>query len=128
MVSITLKTPDNATMKTPSKLIIPMLAILATTTPLAVALPKLGRSITGTIENVNVQAKEVIMRQVDRGTVVSFVWNTRTTFSVSNRPADASILKKGQRVDAIYHTPFFGKPYVSRVRLLSTAGSEKQTK
>ena len=115
-------------MKTPSKPVILMLAILAATTPFAAALPNTGRRITGTIENVDAQAKEVTLRPENKGSAVSFVWNKRTTFSTNTQPADASILKKGQRVNTIYHSPFFGKPYVSRVKLLTTAAPETQTK
>lgn len=120
--------PDVATMKTSPKPIILMVAILAATAPFAAALPNTGRRITGTIENVDAQAKEVTLRPASKGSAISFVWNKRTIFSTSTRPADASILKKGRRVDTIYHTPFFGKPYVSRVMLPTTAAPENPTK
>lgn len=111
-----------------SKRVILMLAILAVTTPFAAALPNTGRRITGTIVNVDAQAKEVTLRPENKGLAVSFVWNKRTAFSTNTQPADASVLKKGRRVITIYHSPFFGKPYVSRVKLMTTAAPENQTK
>lgn len=115
-------------MKTTSKPVILMLAVLAVTTPFAAALPNTGRRITGTVESVDANAKEAILRPENKGSAVSFVWNKRTTFSTNTQPADASILKKGRRVKTIYHSPFFGKPYVSRVMLLTTAAPENPTK
>lgn len=105
-----------------------MLAILAATMPFAAALPNTGRHITGTIENVDSQNKEVTLRPENKGSAISFVWNKRTTFSTDTRPADASILKTGRRVKTIYHSPFFGKPYVSRVILTTMAAPENPTK
>lgn len=123
-----METPHIATMKTQSKPIILLIAIQASLIPFAAALPTSGRRITGTIEKVDAQAKEVIMRREDKGPAVSFVWNKRTTFSANSQPADASILKMGRRVNTIYHSPFFGKPYVSRVMLPTTAAPENPTK
>ncbi len=115
-------------MKTPSKPIILMLAIVAATTPFAAALPTTGRHISGTVENVDAQNKEATLRPENKGSAVSFIWNKRTTFSTATRPADASILKTGRGMKTIYHSPFFGKPYVSRVILTTTAAPENPTK
>ena len=105
-----------------------MLAILAATTPFTAALPSTGRRVTGTVEYVDAQNKEVTLRPENKGSAISFIWNKRTTFSTDTRTADASILKKGRRVKTIYHSPFFGKPYVSRVILPSPAAPENPTK
>ena len=104
-------------MKTSSNPILLLLAIVAATTPFAEALPNTGRRITGTIENVDAQAKEVTLRTEKSGSPISFIWIKRTIFSINATPADASILKKGRQVNAIYHSPFFGRPYVTRVTL-----------
>lgn len=123
-----MKTPDIATMKTPSKPIILLLAVLAATAPFAAALPNTGRRITGTVENVDTPNKEVTLRPENKGSTIFFVWNKRTTFSTETQPASASVIKSGQRVKIIYHSPFFGKPYVSRVMLPATAATENPTK
>lgn len=115
-------------MKTSSHPIILLLAIVAATTPFAEALPNTGRRISGTIENVDFQAKEVILRTEKSGSPISLVWIKRTRFSINATPADASILKKGRQVNAIYHSPFFGRPYVTRVTLQTAATPKNQTK
>lgn len=96
-----------------------LLACIATP---AMALPTLGRHLTGTIEKIDLRIREVEMRRADKGTDVTFGWNRRTTFSTNGHPADATILKPGTRAKVIYHTPFIGKPFVSRVRIV--AGSQ----
>ena len=104
-------------MKTTSKSITFMVAILATTAPFAAALPNSGRRITGTILKVEPRVREAGMRWDDKGTVIAFSWNDRTTFVSNATFTDAAILQPKARVNVIYHAPFFGKPFVSRVRL-----------
>lgn len=84
-----------------------------------------GRRITGTIQMVDAQSQEVAMLREDKGIVIKFVWNKRTTFVASSQIADASILKRGARIEVIRHEPFFGKPFVTKVTLLPTYKTKK---
>ena len=58
------------------------------------------------------------MRREDNGTPITFTWSKLTTFVTSTSMADATILRKGARVEVTRHVPLFGKPLVTKVTLL----------
>ena len=107
-------------MKTTPLLIALMFAALANFATPAAAITPQGRHITGTIQTVDASAREAQMLPQDNATPVTFVWNKLTTFVTAASMADATILKKGARVEVILHRPFFGKPFVAKVTLLPT--------
>ena len=115
-------------MKTKSLLLVPLLAFFASITAPASAITPHGRQITGTIRKVDAPAREVEMLREDKGTLLNFVWNKYTTFIANAQFADAGILKKGARVEVNSHTPFFGKPFVTKVTLLQTHNQNPKTK
>ncbi|MCB1209130.1 MAG: hypothetical protein KDK97_07370 [Verrucomicrobiales bacterium] len=108
-------------MKTRSRLIALLFAMLASFTMPATARTPHGRDIIGIIQRVNPQTQEVEMRRDDTGAVITFVRVKRTTFVADGRLADATILKPGAHVTVSHHVPFFGKPFVTRVTLLPAA-------
>ncbi len=91
----------------------------------AAAITPQGRHHTGTIQKVDTSAREVEMLREDNGTPITFVWNKLTTFVTDTSMADSAILKKGARVEIILHRPFFGRPFVAKVRLLSATHPKK---
>lgn len=94
----------------------------------AQALPTLGRSVTGIVQQVDVKTREVEMRRDDKGTPLKFVWTKRTVFQADSRPADAGIIKIGAHITVRYHEPFFGNPFASRAKLLQTQVLEPASK
>ena len=115
-------------MKTHTKLIAIVFASLANfATPASARSPQ-GRHITGIIRKVDASAREVEMLRENDRTPITFVWNRFTTFVAATSMADAAILKKGARVEVVRHTPFFGKPFVTKVTLLQTHNQTTKTK
>ena len=94
--------------------------VLGIPTP-ATARSPMGRHISGIVQMTNIQTREVVMLRTDTGVPLSFVWIGRTIFVVNRQLADAAILKKGAMVEVVYHQPFFGRPFVTKVTLLSAS-------
>lgn len=65
------------------------------------------------------------MLREEHATLITFIWIKRTAFVANSQFTNASILKKGARVDVIYHKPIFGSPFVTRVLLLPNATAKK---
>ncbi len=72
------------------------------------ALPPRGSHLEGVVTALDMKARRASL-VTDAGRAVSFTWNRRTRF------VTASPLRKGARVAIVYHQPFFGEPFVSRV-------------
>ena len=87
----------------------------------AAAMPRTGRRITGIVQKTNWQGRESeILRTDARGPLI-FVWIAPTAFVANRQWVNAAILKPGARVEVTYHHPLFGRPYVTRVTLLSAS-------
>lgn len=99
------------------------LALAVSIPTLAVARTHMGRHITGIVQKSNVQTREVEILRADTGTTLSFVWNNRTTFVANMQVVDPTILKRGAKVEVIYHQPFFDQAFVSKVTLLPAPAS-----
>ena len=87
--------------------------------PLAAAKSPRGRRISGIVEKTNASARETEIMRTDTSTPLSFVWSDRTTFVAHRQVVDAAIIKSGSKIEVIYHQPFFGRPFVTKVTLLS---------
>ncbi len=84
-----------------------------------------GRRRTGTVENVDHAARQLIFRADRQEKTKAYVWNKRTRFVREISFVEASALSKGTRTDGTVHSPFFGQPFVSRVILLPSAPSAR---
>lgn len=120
--------PPLNTMKTQPLLIALLLGFQASFAGPVAAMPNVGRSITGTIQKVDAQAQETQMVRDDKGTLITFVWVRRTTFVANDRFTGAAILRKGARVEVRYRVPVFGKPFVTRVKLLPATSPTGKTR
>lgn len=96
-----------------------MLAFVVSLMTSATALPLSGRYVTGIVKKVDLQARQAQILPLEKAEPLGFTWNPRTVFSAKKQPADAGIVKRGAKVKVIYHQPFFGPAYVSRVTLLA---------
>ena len=108
-------------MMTPRLLFALALAVVVCAATPATAKTPRGRRISGIVQKTNWQAREAEILRTDRIGALSFVWNTRTTFVANMQLANSTILKQGARVKVSYHRPLFGRPFVSRVMLLSVS-------
>ena len=105
----------------PRQLFALALAVVVSTPTPATARNPTGRRISGIVQRTNWQALEAEILRTDRVGALSFVWNTRTTFVANRQLVNSTILKHGARVEVRYHRPLFGRPFVSRVMLLSAS-------
>lgn len=97
------------------------LAIVVSVPSLATARTPTGRHITGVIQMTNGQTREVEILRTDTGETLSFVWNNRTKFVANMQFVSAAIFQPRDKVEVIYHRPFFGRPFVTKVTLLSAS-------
>lgn len=90
-------------------------------------MPRTGRRIAGVVQNANWQTREVAIVRTDTSEPLSFVLIDRTIFVANGQLANAAILEPGAKVEVIYHRPVFGRPFVTRVTLLSAPARAAKT-
>ncbi|MCX6952560.1 MAG: hypothetical protein NTV51_10410 [Verrucomicrobia bacterium] len=95
-------------------------AVVSIPTPAAARAPR-GRLISGIVQKTNEPTREAEIVHTDTGAPLSFVWISRTIFVANVQVVDAGILEPGAKVEVIYHQPFFGRPFVTKVTLLSAS-------
>ncbi len=115
-------------MKTKPLFLILVFAFFANFAMPASAITPQGRKITGTITKVDAVAREVEMVREDSGEPVMFTWNKHTSFLADGQFVDSTVLKKGARIEAIRHAPFFGKPFATKITLLTNNHTKTKTK
>ena len=96
-----------------------ILTLVVSMTTAATALPLSGRYITGIVRKMDWQAQEAEISLPETGQSIIFTWNRRTRFLANGEVAGSGILKPETMIQVIYHQPFFGRPFVSRVTALS---------
>lgn len=94
------------------------LAVVVGIPTLATARTPTGRHVTGIVQKTNIQAREAEILRTDTGGTLNFVWKNRTKFVANMQFVSAAILQQGDKVEVIYHRPFFGRPFVTKVTLL----------
>ena len=83
----------------------------------ALALPRLGRDAAGIVERLDRNAKTFQLRRAKDARPMTLTWNSRTRFIEGAQFVDAAILREGAPVRVIYHSPFFGERFVTKVVL-----------
>ncbi len=81
----------------------------------AFALPRLGRDSAGIVERLDGSAKTFQLRRPKNAPSMTLSWNSRTRFIEGAQFVDAAKLREGVPVSVIYRSPFFGKPFVTKV-------------
>ncbi len=104
-------------------IIVVILLLAAFLAPVSAVTPH-GRRVTGTIKKVDAAKREVEMLADDTNALVTFTWNSQTSFVANAKFTDAAILRAGARVEVVRHVPFFGSPFVTKV----TLQTNRQTK
>lgn len=83
----------------------------------ALALPQLGRDAAGVVERLDETAKTFQLRRANDPTPLTLIWNSRTRFIEGAQFVAAAKLHEGTKVRVIYHSPFFGERFVTKVIL-----------
>lgn len=81
----------------------------------ALALPRLGRDAAGLVERLDGDTKTFQLRRTSDAKVMALSWNSRTRFIQGREFVPATNLREGMRVSVIYHSPFFGSDFVTKV-------------
>jgi hypothetical protein len=98
-----------------------VVANLVSTASPTLALSIRGRHIKGIIQKVDAQEGDAELLQPGKAKRLRFTWDKQTKFVADLQFVDAAMLRSGASVEIIYYHPFFGDPYVTKVRLLSVS-------
>ena len=81
---------------------------------------------SGTIETVDQNARILRVQRQGEAVPLTLVWNSRTSFVEGTRLVTAAELTNGARVTVWYRTPFFGKPFATKIVIERSAVRPKQ--
>jgi hypothetical protein len=84
----------------------------------AQAMPPLGRHATGAVRDVNRAAQTLTIAGPTDPQPRVFRWNERTLFVAGGSFTTVAAVPRGATVTYIYHTPFIGDPFVTKVTVL----------
>lgn len=74
-----------------------------------------ARELIGTVQRIQPQAHSLTIVSAKAAASLELIWKRDTRFIENNHFVDSASLRKGTQIAAYYHTPFFGKPYLSKV-------------
>lgn len=92
-----------------------VLSIMALTTFDSSARPPRPRHKCGVIENINHENQTLKLKLVDEEKTLEFVLKKRTVVIRNSTFDTVTSLKKGMHVCVYYRSPFFGKPFLTRI-------------
>ncbi len=102
-------------MKTPYKAVSVLLLVVALTTSNVEAHAPRAREAFAIIQTINYDKRILSLNYPqDRGPQ-ELAWNSATKFLRDWKFVPAAELKNGTRVTVYYRSPFFGKPFVTKV-------------
>jgi hypothetical protein len=79
------------------------------------ARPPRARELCGVVQSIDPQTRTLTIQSPRRDEPLAAVWKRDTTFLRNWKSAGSAALKQGQRACVYYHSPFFGKPFVTKV-------------
>lgn len=91
------------------------------TAPVAQAHSARARELAVTVQMIRADARSLTLVPTKTKSPREFVWYKSTRFIENNHFVDAAALKEGMQVKVYYHSPFFGKPFVTKVVWSSAA-------
>ena len=89
------------------------------------ARPPRARELCGVVEKIDRDTQTLTVLS-GKGDPLNAVWKRDTKFIDNWKFTDSGSLKEGRRACVYYHSPFFGKPFVTKV--IWTNGQSPQTK
>ncbi len=79
------------------------------------ARPPRAREFCGVIQAIDVQSHTLTVQSPKRDQPLTVVWKRDTQFIHDWKFTDSAALKEGLRACVYYRSPFFGKPFVTKV-------------
>lgn len=92
-----------------------LLAATFLTPPNAEARPPRACEMSAVIRTVNHDKRTLSLENPHRSGPRELVWKSDTTFLRDWKVVPATELKEGTHVTVHYHSPFFGKPFLTKV-------------
>jgi hypothetical protein len=74
-----------------------------------------AREAQGVIQSIDYQKQTLTLTYVQELGPQKLIWKSDTQFLRDLKPVSATELKVGMDVTIYYHSPFFGKPYATKV-------------
>jgi hypothetical protein len=101
--------------KTLTASVILLFAIMFLATPNAKAHSPLAREASAVVQAINYDKRMLTLTYPQgRGPQV-VVWNSETEFFCDGKTVPATELKEGTHATIFYHSPFFGKPFATKI-------------
>lgn len=75
----------------------------------------LAREAHVVIQSIDYQKRMLTLTYVREQGPQKLIWNSDTQFMRDLKPVSATELKVGMDVTIYYHSPFFGKPYATKI-------------
>jgi hypothetical protein len=101
--------------------VILLFAIMFLATPNVRAHSPLAREASAIVQTIN-HDKQILTLSYPQGRGPQVVvWNSDTEFLCDGKTAPATDLKEGTHVTIYYHSPFFGKPFATKILWASSA-------
>jgi len=73
-----------------------------------------AREAHGVIQSIDYQKRILTLTHVQERAPQKLIWKSDTQFLRDFKPVSAAELKAGMDVTIYYHSPFFGKPFVTK--------------
>lgn len=102
-----------------------LLVVLCLTTPLAQAHNAHARELATTVRTIRVETRTLVLSWSKAKSPLEMVWNKSTSFIEDGHFVAAAKLQEGMQVKVYYHSPFFGKPYLTKVVWNTTVSRTK---
>lgn len=74
-----------------------------------------AREAHAVIQSIDYQKRMLTLTYVQERAPQKLIWKSDTQFLRDVKPGSAAELKVGMEVTIYYHSPFFGKPYATKV-------------
>jgi hypothetical protein len=104
---------------------IAVMVVVCLIAPSAQAHSVRARELEATIRTVRVETRTLVVISAKEKFPREMVWNRSTSFVENRQFVDAAKLREGIKVRVYYHSPFFGRPYLTKVAWNTTATQTK---
>jgi hypothetical protein len=74
-----------------------------------------AREAHGVIQSIDYQKRMLTLTCAPEKEPPTLIWNSDTEFLRDLKPVSATELNEGTHITIYYHSPFFGKPYATKV-------------
>ena len=79
------------------------------------ARPPRAREQCGVLDRIDRETRALTVRRTKEGKPLEVIWTNQTKFIGNWKFDSSSSLKEGSHVCVYYRSPFFGKPFVTKV-------------